>query len=76
MDVILTGDFNEEIGCSQTEFTKLMMKHGLIDVIGSRHGYDINIATYKRGPKKLDYICATRRKIDHILRCGYKIFDA
>lgn len=76
VDVILTGDFNEEIGCSQTELTKLMMKHGLIDVIASRHGYDINIATYKRGHQKLDYIFATRRVIDHILRCRYEMFAA
>ena len=50
VDIFLAGDFNEKIG------TKLIMKFGLIDSIASRHGYNKQIFTYKRGSKCLDYM--------------------
>ena len=65
-DIILTGDFNEEIGISQTALTKLCMKHGLIDAMDRRHGVGTTIATYKRGPNRIDYTLVTRRIKDHI----------
>merc|ERR1712078_589341 len=75
MNIILTGDFNEEISSKNSALTKLIMKFGLIDSIASRYGFDKQISTYKRGSKCLDYIFVSRTLIDHITYSGYNAFD-
>ena len=75
-DIILTGDLNDEIGESNNALTKLISEFGLIDVHSNKHGYDTDLPTYKRGPRRLDYMFVSRRIIDHIKRCGYENFDA
>ena len=75
-DIILTGDFNDVIGESNNALMKLISEFGLIDVHSNKHGYDTDLPTYKRGPRRLDFIFVSRRLIDHIKRCGYEKFDA
>jgi hypothetical protein len=47
----------------------------LTDVHGHQHG-EINITTYTRGVKRLDYVFVTPRMTEHILRSGYESFHA
>ena len=63
------------IGDSNNALTKMISKVGLIDVHSHKHGLDTDILTYKRGPRRLDYMFVSRRLIDHIKRCGYEKFD-
>ena len=74
-DIILTGDFNETLGESHDHLTLALLDIGLHDIIAIKHGFDTNIATYKRGPRRLDYIFVSRRIIDHVTACGYDRFD-
>ena len=74
-DIILTGDFNATLGESHDHLTLALLDIGLHDIIAIKHGFDTNIATYKRGPRRLDYIFVSRRIIDHVTACGYDRFD-
>ena len=48
-DIILTGDFNEILGESHNHLTLALLDIGLHDIIALKHGFDTEIATYKRG---------------------------
>ena len=74
-DIILTGDFNDVIGDSNNALTMLISDFGLIDVHTNKHGFDTDIPTYIRGPRRLDYMFVSRRLLDHIKKCGYEKFD-
>ena len=74
-DIILTGDFNEIIGDSHNSLTLALLDIGLHDIIALKHGFDTDINTYKRGPRRLDYVFVSRRIIDHVTACGYDRFD-
>ena len=75
-DIILTGDFNDVIGDGNNDLTILTSSFDLIDVHANKHGFDHEIATYKRGKRRIDYLLASRRLTDHVIRCGYEKFDA
>ena len=53
-DIILTEDFNDIIGEINNAFIKLISEFGLIDVHSSKHGFNTDIPTYKREPRRLD----------------------
>jgi hypothetical protein len=74
-DIILTGDFNELIGDEPNGMAKVLSAGGLTDAHSHQHG-EVDIATYTRGTKRLDYVFVTPRLIDHILRSGYESFHA
>ena len=74
-DIILTGDFNDTIGESHNDLTLALLESGLQDVIAIHHGFDTNIATYKRGPRRIDYAFVSRRILNHVSACGYDRFD-
>ena len=57
---------------SNNALTKMIKEIRLIDVHSHKHGFDTDIPTYKRGPRRLDYMFVSRRLIDHITRCGYE----
>ena len=63
-DIILTGDFNDVIGDVNNDLTILMSSFNLIDIHANRHGFNNEIATYKKGERQLDYIFASQRLID------------
>jgi hypothetical protein len=72
-DIILTGDFNELVGDDPTRMAKVLEAGQLTDVHGHQHG-EVDIKTYTRGHKRLDYVFVTPRMVDHILRSGYEAF--
>ena len=74
-DIILTGDFNDTIGESHNDLTLALLEIGLQDVIAIHHGFDTEIATYKRGPRRIDYAFVSRRILNHVSACGYDQFD-
>jgi len=51
------------------------MEIGLQDVIAIQHGFNTDIATYKRGPRCIDYAFVSRRILDHVSACGYDRFN-
>ena len=74
-DIILTGDFNEMVGDDPNEMVKVLSAGGLTDAHSHQHGI-VDITTYTRGTKRLDYVFVTPRLVDHILRSGYEPFHA
>jgi endonuclease/exonuclease/phosphatase family metal-dependent hydrolase len=72
-DIILTGDFNELVGDNPRGMSKVLTSGDLTDAHGHQHG-TIDITTYTRGVKRLDYVFVTPRLVRHILRSGYKSF--
>ena len=48
-DIILTGDFNEDVGENYNKLTQLIFDMELIDVHAYKHGFDCDIATWARG---------------------------
>jgi endonuclease/exonuclease/phosphatase family metal-dependent hydrolase len=74
-DIILTGDFNELVGDDPRGMSTVLSAGDLIDAHGHQHG-EINITTYTRGVKQLDYVFVTPRMTEHILRSGYESFHA
>ena len=73
-DIVLTGDFNDVIGDTHNELTKLFLEMELIDVHAYTHGSNCDISTWTRGSHRLDYFFLSRRLIDHVLRCGFEQF--
>jgi len=74
-DIILTGDFNELVGDDSKGMSKVLSAGGLTDAHSHQHGI-VDITTYTRGTKRLDYVFVTPRLVDHILRSGYEPFHA
>jgi hypothetical protein len=74
-DIILTGDFNEMVGDDPNGMVKVLSAGGLTDAHSHQHGI-VDITTYTRGTKRLDYVLVTPRLVDHILRSGYEPFHA
>ncbi|OEU11118.1 hypothetical protein FRACYDRAFT_246229 [Fragilariopsis cylindrus CCMP1102] len=74
-DIILTGDFNELVGDDHRGMTKVLSAGSLTDAHEHQHG-TVDITTYTRGTKLLDYVFVTPRLVDHILRSGYEPFHS
>jgi hypothetical protein len=72
-DIILTGDFNEMVGDNPKGMAKVLLAGGLTDAHEHQHG-QVDITTYTRGTRRLDYVFVTPRLVDHILRSGYESF--
>jgi hypothetical protein len=74
-DIILTGDFNELVGDDPRGMAKVLYEGNLTDAHEYQHG-TVDITTYTRGVKRLDYVFVTPRLVEHILRSGYESFHA
>jgi hypothetical protein len=74
-DIILTGNFNELVGDDPRGMTTVLSAGNLTDVHGHQHG-TVDITTYTRGIKRLDYVFVTPRLVDHLLRSGYEPLPA
>jgi hypothetical protein len=72
-DIILTGDFNELVGDNSRGMTTVLSAGNSTDAHEHQHG-TVNITTYTRGVKRLDYVFVTPRLVNHILRSGYEPF--
>ena len=53
--IILASDFNKSMGDDPNGLDRLIIKHGLMDLVTYRHGHH-NTPTYYRGSKRIDYI--------------------
>ena len=73
-DVIVVGDFNEEINESNSGIGSLATRCGLADVFAIRLGTPTLPATYQRGTKRLDFMLATPSLLTHIRAAGYDPF--
>jgi exonuclease III len=58
--IILTGDFNELVGDDPRGMAKVLAAGGLTDAHSHQHGI-VDITTYTRGTKRLDYVFVTPR---------------
>jgi hypothetical protein len=74
-DIISTGEFNKLIGDDPRGMSKVLSEGELTDAHKDQHG-PVDITTYTRGVKRLDYVFITPRLVEHILRSGYESFHA
>lgn len=74
-DVILVGDFNEELNAPNSRMGELATRCGLADVFAIRLGSSDLPATYQRGTKRLDYVLATPLLVPSIIAAGYDPFS-
>jgi endonuclease/exonuclease/phosphatase family metal-dependent hydrolase len=74
-EIILMGDFNEELGSSTRGFTKVITECNLVDVYAATHGLEEEVPTYARGRKRLDYILMTPSVASHATRSGAEPFN-
>jgi hypothetical protein len=74
-DIILMGDFNEQIGLDPHGMSSVLTAGGLIDSYITRHGIDKEPATYARGKTRVDYIFISERLRPHLLRSGIEPFN-
>lgn len=75
-EILIMGDFNEWLGSSDdTALKDLIQKYGLHDVLGHYHDTDTEVATYKRGSKRIDYFLATGPLTEAVIRSGMLPFD-
>ena len=75
-DIILTGDFNDEIGDGNNKLTLLLSEFDLTDAHAHKHGYNTKLTSYKRGQRRIDYFLVNHRLLDHVIQCGFEQFDA
>ena len=73
-DILLTGNFNKDMGYTLNDLTTLMLDMELIDIHAHAHGFDCEIATYIDRICWLDYMFISWRLIDHVVCCGYERF--
>ena len=73
-DILLTGDFKEDMGDDHNNLTKLMLEMELVDIHSHTHGFDCEIATHIDGIHRLDYMFISQRLIDHVVCCSYERF--
>jgi exonuclease III len=72
-DIILTGDFNELVGDDNNLMVRVLQAGCLTDVHVHQHG-EVDIKTYTRGHKRIDYVFVTPRMVKHILQSRYDAF--
>jgi hypothetical protein len=74
-DLILMGDFNEQIGLDPQGMSSVLTTGGLIDSHTTHHGIKNEPATYARGHTRLDYIYISERLKPCLLWAGIKPFN-
>ena len=74
-EILLVGDFNEQIGEEQDSMQSIINDIGLIDIMKHRHGGSLP-ATYARGQRCLDFAPATPHVINAVEQAGYEAFNA
>ena len=75
-DILLLGDFNESIGINTNGMTEVLTSCHLADIQAFRHGLETEESTYARGPNRVDYILASNRLLEFVLRQGCEPFNA
>jgi len=75
-DIILTDNFNNVISDTNNNLTILMSSLNFIDLHADKNSFDYELATYRQGKRRLDYIFVSQRLIDHVIHCVYEKYDA
>jgi endonuclease/exonuclease/phosphatase family metal-dependent hydrolase len=74
-EIILMGDFNEELGSLTREFTKRVTECNLVNVYAAVHGLEEEVPAYARGQKCLDYFLMTLSVASHVICTGAEPFN-
>lgn len=70
-EILLAGDFNDDISSPQSGMKQLATTCGLVDLFGTRLGTTDSPPTYQRGNKRLDYILMSPSLISAVKAAGY-----
>ena len=73
-DIILIGDFNEEINTAISGMDQLASTCGLADLFSIRLGTPNIPPTYQRGTKRIDYVLLSPNLINFVSAAGYDPF--
>jgi exonuclease III len=74
-DMIIMGDFNEQVGKDPHGMASVLLAGGLIDSHVTRHGIEHDPSTYARGHTRVDYIFISERLKPYLLRAGIEPFN-
>jgi hypothetical protein len=74
-ELILCGDFNEQLGDDPNLMSNVCAANDLFDVLDNRFGDDANVPTYIRGSTRLDYVFASSGLHTHVKACGLNLFN-
>lgn len=74
-DIILMGDFNEEVGIEPGGVQAILATTALVDAHFTRHGDIIDIPTYARGRKRLDYMFISKTLVPSLAAAGLEPFN-
>jgi hypothetical protein len=74
-DMIIMGNFNEEVGIDPQGMSSVVTIGGLIDAHISRHGIKHEPATYARGHIHTEYMFISERLQLYIMRAGIEAFN-
>ena len=74
-EILLMGDFNEQIGLEPASMQQLIDDIGLIDIMKAQHTQPLPV-TYARGQKCLDYALGTPHVVNSVIKAGYEAFNA
>jgi exonuclease III len=74
-EIILMGNFNEELGCLTRGFTKVVTECNLVDVYAAKDGLEEEVPTYARGQKRLDHFLMTPSIASHVICSGAELFN-
>lgn len=69
-DILLMGDFNEELHEDPDSMARLQRIGGLVDLMNHKIGTN-DFSTYIRGTKRLDYVLCSPRLLDCCHTAGY-----
>jgi len=73
-DIILLGDFNEEITERNAGMEEIARNCNLADLFSVRLGNPSTPATYQRGSKRIDYVLLSPSLLEHVSAAGYDPF--
>ena len=74
-DVLIMGDFNEDIDRHQNPLASIFSEFGLVNLMSTRHSFPTP-PTYARGRKCIDYGFGTPRAAQALQASGYEAFNA
>lgn len=73
-DILLAGDFNEEISSPHSGMHRIATTCNLVDLFSHRLGTSRLPITYQRGSKRLDYVLLSSSLLPSIQAAGYDPF--
>ena len=73
-DIILAGDFNDDITAPDSGMQSLASQCGLVDLFSTRLGSPMFPITYQRGNKRLDYVLLSPSLLSTVQAAGYDPF--